>query len=122
MTLKGVNIMNTIKKTFDFVVIWIRFQIYKYRLRKAKKHIYGLLLNLLNIYKFTGDFKTPEDIRMLEIFINNLENLLASFYEVYIPAGITQQRFRNKKEVVEFLDLAFQIKRKVFSKGIWGRK
>ena len=69
-----------------------------------------------------GDFKTPEDIRILEIFINNLENLLASFYEIYIPAGITQARFRNKREVVEFLDLAFQIKRKVFSRGIWGKK
>ena len=52
--------MNILKKTFSFIVIYARFQIYKYRLRKAKKHIYGLLLNLSNIYKFMGDFKKFE--------------------------------------------------------------
>lgn len=51
-----------------------------------------------------------------------MENQLVTFYNLYIPVGITKEGFRNKKEVVEFLNLAFEIKRKAFSKGIWSKK
>lgn len=114
--------MGIIKKTYDYVKLWIRFQIYKYRLKRAKANIYGVIYNLLKIYRFTGEFKTQDDLMVLDIFISNMENLLAAFYDLYIPAGITKERFRNKKEVVEFFNLAFEIKRKAFSKGIWGKK
>ena len=114
--------MEIIEKIFNYVRIWVRFQFYKYRLRRARKHIYGLIFNMLYIYRFTGDFKTRKDLEVLKIFINNMENQLVTFYNLYIPVGITKERFRNKKEVVEFLNLAFEIKRKAFSKGIWGKK
>ena len=114
--------MGIIKKTYDYVSLYIRFQIYKYRLKKAKNNIYELLYNFLKIYKFTAEFKNQDDIIVMEIFIKSMENLLVIFYDLYIPAGVTKERFRNKKEVVEFLNLAFEIKRKAFSEGIWGKK
>ncbi len=81
-----------------------------------------LIHNLTKARYFTLYYWNKEDNEAFEQLINELSNLFAPLYSIFIAANITEERLTESKEFKEFFEAAYEIKRKIFTKNIWNKK